>query len=366
MKRTRYLVGAFLLSLLGGCATGPGMFMDESRLKPAEVTPEPAPVEPLLYSITPGLIAQLSQQATGAPQLRDGATSEDLSAYEYHVGPGDVLTITVWDHPELTIPAGEFRSPDAAGHLVNSKGIIFYPYVGDVMVAGKTTPEIRAELTERIKQYIQNPQLDVRVAAFRSQNVFVTGEVKQPNLLSLNDRPTTVVQAVNLSGGATPEADLSNVILTRDGVASRLDLLALYRGENPANLLLRDGDQIYVPNRADNQVFILGEVASPSARPMRNGKMSLAEAIGVSQGLDPQSADPSRVFVIRGDLQQPVVYQLDARQPDALLMSTMFQLQPRDIVYVAVNDLSRWNRVLSQLVPTVQALYQTEVLLRRW
>jgi len=364
MKPLLPVLGALVI-LLSGCANGPGMFMDESRLRPAETAPEPAPVEPLLYPITPALITELREKAARIPPLLGEATQEFAADYEYRVGPGDVLTITVWDHPELTIPAGEFRDPDAAGHLVNAKGIIFYPYVGEVMVAGKTTPEIRAELTERIKKYIQNPQLDVRIAAFRSQNVMVTGEVKQPNLLPLNDRPMTVLQAVNLSGGATPEADLSNVVLTRNGVATQLDLLALYRGEDLANLLLRDGDQVYVPNRADNQVFILGEVAKPAAQPMRNGKMSLAEAIGVSQGLSPLSADPSRVFVIRGDLQQPIVYQLDARQPDALLMATMFQLQPRDVIYVAVNDLARWNRVVSQLVPTIQALWQTDVMLRR-
>jgi len=365
MKRIAVLGGALLLSLLGGCATGPGMFMDESRLKPAEVEPGPAPAEPLLYTITPGLIAEQNGKDAKAPVSLE-TDREGQSGYEYKVGPGDVLTITVWDHPELTIPAGEFRSPDAAGHLVNANGAIFYPYVGQVMVAGKTTAQIRDELTERIRQYIQNPQLDVRIAAFRSKKVLVTGEVKQANLVALTDIPTTILQAVNLAGGATPEADLGNVVVTRHGVARNIDLLSLYRGESPASLLVQDGDQIYVPNREENQVIILGEVLRPAARPMRNGRMSLAEAIGISEGLTPQSADPSRIFVIRGDLQQPSVYQLDARQPDALLMATMFQLQPRDVVYVAVNDLARWNRVLNLIVPTIQAIWQTDSLLRRW
>jgi len=363
MKPLLPVLGALVI-LLSGCATGPGMFMDESRLQRTEPVESHA-ADPVLYPITPGLIKELNQKATRAPQLPKGG-KEALSDYEYRIGPGDILTITVWDHPELTIPAGQYRSPDAAGHLVSAKGLIFYPYVGEVSVVGKTTTEIRAELTERIKKYIQNPQLDVRIASFRSKNVLVTGEVETPNLLALNDRPMTVLQAVNLSGGATEEADLSNVVLTRNGVAIPLDLLALYRGEDHANLLLRDGDQVYVPNRADNQVFILGEVGRPTAQPMRNGKMSLAEAIGITEGMSTQSADPSRIFVIRGDLEQPIVYQLDARQPDALLMATMFPLRPRDVVYVAVNDLTRWNRVLNQLVPTIQAIWQTDSLLRRW
>lgn len=362
MKRIAILGGALLLSLLNGCATGPGMFMYESRLNDAEDQPQPALVEPVLYTITPGLIKEQQRKATEPPRLQFSDTS---STYEYKVGPGDVLTITVWDHPELTIPAGEFRSPDAAGHLVSTDGKIFYPYVGEVSVAGKTTTEIRNELTERIRKYIQNPQLDVRIAAFRSKYVLVTGEVKQPSRLPLDDRPRTVLEAVNLTGGSTPGADLGNVVLTRKGTAVRIDLLSAYQGEVSANWLLEDGDQIYVPNREENLIFILGEVSKPTAQPMRNGRMTLAEAIGVTGGMSPLSADPSRVFVIRGELEKPVVYQLDARQPDALLMATMFQLQPRDVVYVAVNDLTRWNRVVSQIVPTIQALWQTDVLLKR-
>ncbi len=92
--------------------------------------------------------------ATGTPEGLESA-SED---YDYEVGPGDVLNVTVWDHPELTIPAGSQRSSTESGNWVHNDGTIFYPYVGTVEVAGLNVNEIRAMITRRLGQYIENPR----------------------------------------------------------------------------------------------------------------------------------------------------------------------------------------------------------------
>src|SRR5512143_2996795 len=209
------------------------MRMDSGSFEKVEPKEPEAQVVTELRTITPQLIAEQKRQSGESPQ-QPVLANESVDA-EYRVGAGDVLSVTVWDHPELTIPAGEFRSADATGNLVNSDGTIFYPYIGTVPVAGLTTSQIRDLLTDKLRRYVKNPQLDIRVAAFRSKKVFITGEVMKPNVVPLSDIPLTVVEAINLSGGASPNADLTDVRVTRDNQVHVLDLLSVYKSGSAGN-----------------------------------------------------------------------------------------------------------------------------------
>lgn len=349
--------------LLGGCAL-PGQRLDDSRY---ELVNEDDGIdnEYDLLRITPEVIRKLAVPQAVTPR-ENPKLVEALREYTYTVGPQDILTFTVWDHPELTIPAGEFRSADIQGHLVNSEGNIFFPYIGVVEVGGKTLVQIRREITERLARYIKNPQLDVRVASFRSKKVNVSGEVATPGVVPITDMPLTLLEALNLAGGQTPEAALQRVQVVRDGVSHIFNVRALLeRGDMSQNLLLRDGDVVFVPENSWYAVHMLGEVREPGAIPMSRGRLNLAEAITRSGGFDQATADLERVFVFRGSYAEPSVYWLDAKSPDAMLLATQFQMQPQDVVFVASSGLARWNRVISQILPTVQTLWQTQSLIDR-
>jgi polysaccharide export outer membrane protein len=190
----------------------------------------------------------------------------------------------------------------------------------------------------------------------------VTGEVLQPTAVPITDVPLRVQDAIAAARGFGPEADPSNVTITRGGSVHQLDLQALYdRGDLTQNWVLRDGDVVHVADRNPNRVFIMGEVRRQQAKVMVKRRMTLAEAIGDSEGLDPSTANVARIYVIRGDLDAPDIFRLDAGSADALLLATHFELKPRDVVFVATYELTRWNRVISQILPSVQTLYNAAV-----
>ena len=310
--------------------------------------------------ITPALIRSLQQPAPTAKTNEQ--LEQERKGYDYIVGIGDVLNITVWNHPELTIPAGSERSPQEAGNWVHSDGTIFYPYIGEVHVAGKKVTEIRDMVTQKLAEYIESPQVDVTVAGFRSKRVYITGEVKQPGSQPITNIPLTLIDAVTTSGGLTEMADWTRVVLTRNGQEKVYNLRELYqRGNIGENVMLREGDIVHVSRNDSNKVFVLGEVAQPGAIPVQRYGMTLTEALSEAKGLDKMNADVTGVFVMRpselGSNHLVDVYQLNASSPTALVLAEQFTLQERDIVYVTAEPVAQWNRLVQQILPTAQVLY---------
>lgn len=299
------------------------------------------------------ITAELLIERAKQEQTVKAVNIEPPSFGSYQLGPGDIINIIVWEHPELTIPAGEFRSAEASGTVVGEDGNIYYPYIGILNVTGMTVGKLRNVLSQKLSNWIENVQLDVRVAAYRSKRVYVVGEVNEPGLEPINDVPMTVIEAINRAGGFTEEADHANITLTRDGNTFRIDLQALYEeGLVSQNVLLQHGDILNVPDRQDNKVFILGEVSAPGSYVMNKRRKSLAELIGDSGDFNKLTSNPHQIFIMRGNVDSPELYHLDSKSPDSLLLADQFALMPRDIVYVDAADIARWNRVISNISPT--------------
>lgn len=342
------LVGA---ALIAGCSLAPGGHIDYAA--------EAVPIDELvdIRQITPTLISTY-RNTVGQARPMSVDMRHDVDNWEYLVGPGDVLSIIVYDHPELTIPAGSERSPEDAGNEVRPDGTIFYPYIGSVQVAGRTLEQIRNELARRLSNYLTNPQVDVRMAAFRSQKVYVSGAVERPGTLPVTSVPLTIADAISQAGGAQDGANWHDVILTRDGEEERVSLFALLRqGDQSHNRLLRNGDVVHVPSAENQSVAVLGQVRSPGNLSLGNERLSLTDAIARAGGISEETAEASGIFVIRGQEEGSeklaTVYQLDVSNAVAFTMGSHFTLQPQDVIYVTTAPIARWNRVISLLLPSV-------------
>ena len=346
--------------ILAGC-TVPGSYLkvQEGDLDPALETSSTDIISRVnVYQLTAGELANFQSSKINAkinPKL-----DKELAEYEYLVGNGDILNITVWDHPELTTPAGSYRSASESGNWVHADGQIYYPYIGFVEVAGKTTSEIRKVMTSKLAKFIESPQVDVNVAAFQSKKTYITGAVNVPGQQYITNVPLTLLDAINLAEGISADADWRNVSLTRQG---KEEVVSLYRlmqkGDLTQNRLLQPGDIVHVPRNDNQKVFIMGEVNNPQLLKIDRSGMSLTEALSSVGGINQLAADATGVFVIRKNSAQEEkdkiadVYQLDISNSIALILGTEFELLPKDVVYVTAAPIVRWNRIIGQILPSI-------------
>ncbi|MDQ7977197.1 polysaccharide biosynthesis/export family protein [Paraburkholderia sp. SARCC-3016] len=384
LKRNITCLFLFALTIfLSACSVAPGNHLDTSRLN--EQPPSgPAPTYDVKVIDAQLVVEQAKFAAAMAPAPLP-PSQYTLQNYVYHVEPQDILGVTVWNHPELTTQSGTSLSTggnttqtissvlqqpyttalpgqaDPFGQTVSPDGTIFFPFVGRIRAAGKTTTQIRDELSIGLRPFIKDPQVDVRVLAFRSQRVEVTGEVKTPGPLAISDVPLKLVDAITRSGGTNPDADLQRVRLTRNQKLYILNADAMLdRGDTSQDVLLQPGDVLNVPDRTDSRIFVMGEVKSPATLSMLKGRFTIADALTGAGGILDTDANPRQIFVMRGMRDNPTspeIFRLDMTQPDAVMLSSQFQLKPLDVVYVGTAAGATFNRMIQQILPALQSVF---------
>lgn len=389
-RTTGLRVSLLLTALLGGCAWSPGLHMSgavqETGKRTTLVSLLNQPIEDdqpppgALREITPHLIRQQRdmQEIDNVEQVKRLFGTPR----SYKIGPGDVLSIVVWGHPEFamaaaqpSMPNSQFTSayqgaaapvPEASatalsGQYVSAEGTIQFPYIGSLAVSGLSESEARDALVKRLARYIKDPQVTLRIQAYRSNRIYIEGDVRMPGLIALNDLPMTLPEAIARAGGLLPTADRTGISVTRGDETTTVNMQRLLdRGINPNQILLAAGDMVRVQGRDEAKVYVLGEVTAPKPVPMRYGKLTLNEALGEAIGVSQISSDPTQIYVLRNEKgDQPEIFHLNAASPYNYILAEGFQLRPRDVVYVDPAPIVRWNRVISLLLPSAGAITTT-------
>jgi polysaccharide biosynthesis/export protein len=251
-------------------------------------------------------LAAVVAQAAVAPQAPAGPPAAADTTYK--IGPQDVVRVTVYDEAALS---GTFR--------IDSDGSISYPILGRVEVGGLTVREVEAHLTALLQDgYVRRPQVSVGIEEYRSRSIFIMGEVRSPGKYPLAGE-VTLLEVLALAGSFTATASREIVVLRSrepgrtespvlpdDELSSeilRVSREDLQTGRLASNLILQDGDTIFIP--VVERFYITGHVRTPGSYVLEKG-MTVQQAIAVAGGLTDRGSN-RRIRVrreIKGEFQE--------------------------------------------------------------
>lgn len=271
------------------------------------------------------------------------------------ISKGDVIEIFLPGYPEITPPTQTTgNNIYANGYLVDQSGQLQFPMIGRIRAEGLTVVELTNQIANRLSRYLKHPDPQVRVISYRGNKFYVDGQVKAPGQYEIADQPVNLYTAISMAGGTINTSDTNNIQLIRDGRTYNFGFKSLQNaGYSPNSLYLKNGDTIRVGDISNHKVTVMGEFTKPSTVQIPENGISLVGVIGEANGLVATSANAKRVYVLRENSFQneATIYHIDLTSITNFSVANRFKMQPGDVVYVDPTGLTRWNRVISQILP---------------
>ena len=259
---------------------------------------------------------------------RSQAPVANVNVNGYVIGAQDQLKITVFDEPDLS-----------TNYRVDSDGMITFPLIGRVPARGLTLSEFQDRLIARLTAgYIRNPQVRVEIDQYKSQNVFVIGEVRTPGKMTMTGT-MSLIEALAMAGSPTAAASNELVVVhprrpkaegtptlpedDRDAETTRVNIKDLQVGKAGQNIVLQDGDTIYVPKA--QTFYITGQVRNPGSYVLDPG-MTVLQAISLAGGLTERGSDRGIKIIRIVDGRRR---EIDVREADSVLANDTIQIRQK-------------------------------------
>ena len=331
----------------------------------------------------------------------------------YTIGVGDVLMLAT----KVGIPSGDglqAAQHQRQTYTVQDDGAIAVPEVGRVPVTGLTLAEAEGQVFSSFVAARIDPTFSVEIAEFHASQVALGGAVASPMMIPITLTPLYLDEAVTRAGGFSAQNGAETSIrIYRDGSLYQIPLGRYLDDPSLQKIRLVSGDSVYVDTTyeldrakdyfeqrivlsqarqqakaqalaalsaeiniqratlADQReafqervaldavprdyVYLTGEVSAPGRFALPFGRTaSLADALYAQGGFLSQTGNPAQIYILRADGQGAVTaWQLDARNIANLVVATQVVMQPNDIVFIAEQPVTRWNRVVQQIVPSL-------------
>ncbi|WP_174290843.1 polysaccharide biosynthesis/export family protein [Sphingomonas bacterium] len=293
------------------------------------------------------------------------------------IGPGDVLSITVFEvgvtlfggSQSLGAAGGAVsgaapdptaRAQSLNGVTVRDDGTIVLPYIGRLTATGHTSADLEKTIVQRLRGLSQSPQVLVAVAQNVHNTVLVSGYVARPGRQQLSLERERLLDAIAAAGGVgTLGGPENTVVRVRRGGEFAEAYLAAVESGGAGDIILLPGDRIDVIRRP-RTFEVFGAANKVAQVPFPSASLSLAEAIAQAGGPDDNRANPTAVFVFRDnapppDVQgqsraalagSPMVYRLDMDKPSSYFLAQRFAMRDKDVIYIANAKINQTRKLI--------------------
>lgn len=267
---------------------------------------------------------------------------------EYKIGPGDIISLQVWNRSNLSIPE----------MTVGPDGSIQVPRVGSFIAKGKTCNELNDEIKKSLSKLYESPEVSVRIIKYNNNRAFVLGRVASPGLVTFQGQGT-LLEALSIAGGLpvlAKKAFLTKCAIIRSpNTILWIDIKELLAGNMGLNANIYNNDIIYIPESGDKMVYVMGEVSKPGALLLKE-KLTYLDALMMSGG-PTDSAKLSQAFLVRSSRSGYTVKKIGLhnmiKHGD---LSTNYLLQDNDIIYVSKSEIKKLHTILNNTLPFLQVL----------
>jgi len=292
------------------------------------------------------------------PRIEDikNKTRKDLGEltkddnYNYTIGPGDVINISITDNEDIN-----------GSYTVSPQGDVTIPYVGQVLILDKTKEEAQQFINEVLKNYYKEPETIVKVEQYNSSYVYITGSITKPISILLSEQPLKILDGLIKAGYIKSQASYKKTALLRRGEnVFEIDLYELLDQNNTdLNIYLKKEDVLHVAESDTDNAYAFGEFTTSGPLAVYKD-LTLTEMLA-TKGINKATAKTKAIYVMREDVTKFLhidIFKINLENPAGLVAANKFFILPNDIVYIPNTKLVKWNAVISLLTPS-ESLFKT-------
>jgi len=340
-----------LFLIISACALSPGFKNEPSSKNPKSMGLKQNGITLMFYNLNkmnPGMLPRIKDiQKKSKDNLKE-LIAEDT--YYYTLGYGDIINIALTDIEDID-----------GSYTISPDGSVTIPYIGQVVVKDKTKEEAQEFINNVLKDLYQEPETIVKIEAYNSSYVYLTGSVNRPQSILLSEQPLKLLDSLMRAGYVKDQKSYNKKALLRRGDEvydiNLYQLLELNKTE--LNIYLRKEDVLHIRESDVDQAYAFGAFTRPG--PVAVYKDLTLTELFSKQGINQSTAKTKAIYVLREDVKKFLhvnIYEIDLRNPGALVAANNFYILPNDIVYIPSTKLVEWNKVISLLTPS-EGLFST-------